>query len=141
MKERWRTKMKELHNLKELYLDEIRKINKKGELTPADGETAKKALEGLEKINCIMDDGDEYYGSADGYSGGRDRMGRYSYGMRSAMPDYYGADMYSGNRGMRYSRHSASDHAIEELEGLYSTEMDERKRRAIRNCIEELKMY
>ena len=36
--------MKELENLKEMYLDEIKKINKKGELTPADGEAAKKAL-------------------------------------------------------------------------------------------------
>lgn len=62
--------MKELENLKELYLDEIKKINKKGELNPADAEAAKKALEAIEKINEICEESDEM---EEGYSK------RYSY--------------------------------------------------------------
>lgn len=155
--------MKELMHLKELYLDEIRKVNKKGEMTPADGENTKRALEGLEKIKDICGDLEEDEEEMGGYSEGRSMRhysrgysNGYSDGMRSVMPemrdgrDYYGADgmnsMSYGGRGMGmgssgYSRHSASTHAIEELEMLYDQEMDERKRRAIRNCIKELKEY
>ena len=56
--------MKELENLKELYLEEIKKINKKGELNPVDAEAAKKALEAIEKINEIC----ESYDDDEGYS-------------------------------------------------------------------------
>ena len=88
--------MKELENLKELYLEEIKKINKKGELTPVDAEAAKKALEAIEKINEIC----ESYNDDEGYSERRYPMrsmnrnnrsydnGRYSEGMRY-MPNHY----------------------------------------------------
>jgi len=53
--------MKELENLKELYLEEIKKINKKGELSPADAEAAKKALEAIKMIDdiCYSDEHDQ----------------------------------------------------------------------------------
>lgn len=72
--------MKELENLKELYLEEIKKINRKGELTPADAEAAKKALEAIEKINEICCDEEELNGgySERGYSNGRYSNGGYS---------------------------------------------------------------
>lgn len=86
--------MKELENLKELYLEEIKKINKKGELTPADGEAAKKALEAIEKINEICSE----YEEEEGYS---ERMYGRHYPMRamnrerSMMPDMmYGRGSY-----------------------------------------------
>ena len=116
--------MKELENLKELYLDEIKAINKKGELTPTDAEAAKKALEAIEKINKLCCD-DEY--EDEGYS---ERMyprysrnssyrGDYSYTNRSMMPEMRPYDYdhmgYSERRGRsattgRYiSRHAGSD--------------------------------
>lgn len=107
--------MKELENLKELYLDEIKAINKKGELTPTDAEAAKKALEAIEKINKLC--GDEEY-EDEGYS---ERMyPRYSMNRsyRSMMPEMrpYDDHMgYSERRGRsattgRYiSRHAGSD--------------------------------
>ena len=48
--------MKELEMLKEMYLDEIKKIHKKGELTPADGEAVSKALDALMKIDRLCYD-------------------------------------------------------------------------------------
>ena len=112
--------MKELENLKELYLDEIKAINKKGELTPTDAEAAKKALEAIEKINKLCYD-EEY--EDEGYS---ERMyPRYSMNRsyRSMMPemrpyeydDHTSHTGYSERRGRsattgRYiSRHAGSD--------------------------------
>lgn len=156
--------MKELENLKELYIDEIKKINKKGELTPADSEAAKKALEAIEKINEICCDEEELEGgysergSSYAYPGMR-RMPRYS---RNMMPEVYNpmnpmsyTDDYHrtsyarnrdsmgrySSRGMDYSRHSAVDHMIEKLEGMLETAPDERKRMAIERCISELESY
>lgn len=100
--------MKELENLKELYVDEIKKINKKGELTPADSEAAKKALEAIEMIDMLceseMDKDAGYsermyprYSRNNGYSERRYSRadGRYS----SMMPD----TMYNPNMGPYYS--------------------------------------
>lgn len=106
--------MKELENLKELYLDEIKAINKKGELTPTDAEAAKKALEAIEKINKLCCD-EEY--EDEGYS---ERMyPRYSMNRsyRSMMPEMRPYDdhmSYSERRGRsattgRYiSRHAGN---------------------------------
>ena len=81
--------MKELENLKELYLEEIKKINKKGELTPVDAEAAKKALEAIEKIDEICCDEEKDMGySETGYSN------RRSYGR---MNGYYNDGRSYGN--------------------------------------------
>lgn len=45
--------MKEIENLKELYLEEINKINRKGEVTPAVDEAVHKALEVIDKATDI----------------------------------------------------------------------------------------
>jgi hypothetical protein len=84
--------MKELENLKELYLNEINKINRKGELTPTDGETAKKALEGIDKIEEIC----SRYEDMEGYSERYYRSDR-GYSQRNRMPEMY------RDRGMSYS--------------------------------------
>ena len=92
--------MKELEKLKDLFMDEITTITKKGTLTPADGEAAKIALEALNLYNCICCESEDPqkemsmlrrgasmmidpYGNHvpyDGYSErrGRDSMGRYT---------------------------------------------------------------
>lgn len=149
--------MKELDNLKELYLDEIRKINKKGELTPADGESAKKALEGLESIEklCCGEDAEMERGYSEGirrgYSNG---MRSYGYSGHTMMPDMmrpygysYDYDGYSGYRGQsrdsmgRYSRGVMPDHMIETLEGMLQSAPSERHRDAINECIHKLRNY
>lgn len=81
--------IKELEKLKDLFIDEISAINKKGTLTPADGEASKIALEALEKIKCLCcpDDEENMYSERRG----RDSMGRYtsrrSYGEMSRHND------------------------------------------------------
>ena len=146
--------MKELENLKELYLDEIKKINKKGELTPADSEAAKKALEAIEKIETLCD----------GESGYSERMyPRYSRNemhYSTMMPDPMHYSSYEGDRSMargrdslgrytsrnsgmsrNYSRHSTASHMIQQLEDMLMETTDERKRMVIQNCIDELETY
>lgn len=155
--------MRELENLKELYLEEIRKINKKGELNPTDGESAKRALEALEKINDICDkeckdEMDKGYseGMSRAYSDGISRgysdgiNARY-YGGHSMMPemmrhDGYSYD-YSGYRGQsrdsmgRFSRDDAAEHMIHSLEDMLRTAPSERHREAINDCIRKLRNY
>lgn len=137
--------MRELENLKELYLDEIRKINKKGELTPADAEAAKKALEAIEKIYDICCDEDDM---RDEYSE------RYSEYMpyRRRMPDMYQkrySERYSERRGRsattgRYiSRHDGSsvDKMIRKLEMMKNDAPDSETMMAIDNVISKLEDY
>ena len=72
---------KTLEHFKEMYLDEIKKITKKGELTPADGEAGLKALEALTMIDelCCKEDDKEMEMSM-GYSERRHRnsLGQYT---------------------------------------------------------------
>ena len=139
--------MKELENLKELYLEEIKKINKKGELTPADAEAAKKALEAIEKINEICCD----YEDEEGYS---ERMYPRHYPMRSMnrdrmpMPDMMYDRGYSERRGRdsmgRYtsrSRGESVEHMIHKLEDLKMDAPDNHMRMAIDDMISKLEAY
>lgn len=160
--------MKELENLKELYLEEIKKINKKGELTPADGEAAKKALEAIEKINEICSEYEEEEGYSErmygrrypmramnrnrgGYSSAMPDMmydhGNYEYGYSEARNRSYG-DGYSERRGRdsmgRYtsrSRGESVDHMIHKLEDLKMDAPDNRMRMAIDDMISKLEAY
>ena len=160
--------MRELENLKELYLEEIKKINKKGELTPPDAEAAKKALEAIEKIDeicCCTEDIEKGY-SERGYSNRRMSMsyddGRYS---QRRMPEMYseaypmmhypyyddGAGHYSDRRGRsmttgRYiSRHDGInetvDSMISKLEHMKSDAPDRDTMMAIDNVIRKLEAY
>ena len=134
--------MKELENLKDLYLEEVRRINKKGELTPADDEVAKKCLEGIKLIECICDR--EY---DDGYS---EKYSRSYSGSRSMMPEMrssrnmdYSRD-YDYNRNPKrysygYSRDAAAHEMIERLEDMRNEPMDERRRMVIDNAIADLR--
>lgn len=137
--------MRELENLKELYLDEIRKINKKGELTPADAEAAKKALEAIEKIDDICCDEDDMH---------EEYSERYSEYMpyRRRMPDMYPkrySERYSERRGRsattgRYiSRRDGSsvDKMIRKLEMMKNDAPDSETMMAIDNVISKLEDY
>lgn len=155
--------MKELENLKELYLEEIKKINKKGELSPADSEAAKKCLEAIAKIDEICCD----YEDDEGYS--ERSYQRHSYGRngysqmypaqyspmyrQSMMPDvmrndYQMNDRYSERRGRdsmgRYTSRSHGetvDHMIRELEDMRLDAPDEKTRMAIEHTIQKLEAY
>lgn len=108
--------MKELYDLKDLYLEEIKKISKKGELTPSDAEAAKIALEAIEKIEEVCDLMEEEEGmySERGRSYARGRN-QYSNNMarRSYMPEmYYAERNQSGNNSFRRGRSSTTGRYI-----------------------------
>lgn len=137
--------MKELMDLKELYLEEIKKINKKGELTPVDSEAAKKALEAIEKIHEICDYDEE------GYS---ERMHpRYARNHRMLPEVPYHDDYYSERRGRNslgqytsrrrdgYSRANTVDNMVEKLEVMLHDAPDAETRAAIEKCIDKLSDY
>lgn len=93
--------MKELDNLKELYLDEIKNIYKKGTLTPADSEAANKALDSLEKIRslCEKEEAKQY---SEAMYRNRSMMPEMSQSMRAYSTPYYHNDVYRG-QSMGYS--------------------------------------
>ena len=141
--------MRELEHLKELYLDEIKKITKKGELTPADSEAARKALEAIEKINDICCDEEDAGYSERGYRSHRS----YAYRMPEMYPvyanDYQMMYPYSERRGRsattgRYiSRNDGSsvDKMIRKLEQIKSEAPDHETMIAIDNVISKLEDY
>lgn len=148
--------MKELENLKELYLDEIKKINKKGELTPADAEAAKKCLEAIEKINDLCCEYEEEEGYSERSYPRRSMMNRSRtypmYGNRSMMPeigyDDYMYNDYSERRGRdsmgRYTSRSHGEtvkHMIHELEDMHMDAPDMRTRETISQAIDRLRNY
>lgn len=143
--------MRELENLREMYLAEIRKINKKGELTPQDSDAAKHALEALAKIDelCEKEECDKGYseGFRRAYSEGMNKgysEGRYN--MMPTMPDMYSYN-YSGYRGQsrdsmgRYSRSDTAEHMIRTLEGMLDEAPSDRHRDVITECIQKLRNY
>lgn len=158
--------MKELENLKELYLDEIKKINKKGELTPTDAEAANKAIEAIKKIEEICaccDDMDEGYSErmyprhSMRYSQ-RNRMPDMNSGYSEMYPYYYNdrmysdrgySDGYSDRRGRsastgRYiSRHNGLEveNMIHKLEAMRPEAPDNETKMAIDNVIRKLEAY
>lgn len=159
--------MKELENLKEMYLDEIKKINKKGELTPADGEAAKKALEAITMIDEICNMDEEGY-SERSYRGGSSNRsyGDRSYGDRSynrsynnmnsrryMMPEMeYGSGSYNDGRSYRRGRsattgryvsrrNAIADMMIDKLEDLLRDAPDMETREAIECALEKLEQY
>lgn len=146
--------MKELENLKEMYLDEIKKINKKGELTPTDAEAAKKALEAITMIDMIcdkMEDDDTYSERSYRRNQSGNNMSRHY-----PMPDMgygYGYDdgryssRYSSRRGRgsngRYVSRSGDgvDSMIRKLENMKMEAPDDETRYAIDLTIEKLENY
>ena len=141
--------MKELENLKELYLDEIKKINKKGELTPTDAEAANKAVEAIKKIEeiCVCcDDMDEDY--SERYYRSRNRMPEMRRGRGMSYSD---GPMYSEaytmmNNRYPYYRHDGHnglevENMIHKLEAMRPEAPDNEIKMAIDNMIRKLEAY
>lgn len=154
--------MKELENLKELYLDEIKKINKKGELTPTDAEAANKAIEAIKKIEeicagCEDMEGysERYYRSDRGYS----QRGRMPEMYRGRGVSYSDGPMYRDRYSERYSeaypmmndhypyyRHNGHnglevENMIHKLEAMKPDAPDHDTKMAIDNVIRKLEAY
>lgn len=132
--------MKELENLKEMYLDEIKKITKKGELTPTDAEAAKKALEAITMIDdiCDMDDGEWSGGSYRGMSY-NDRSGHRYMMPEMDMPTRRGRSMTTGRYVSR--RNATADMMIGKLEDLLRDAPDMETREAIECALDKLEKY
>lgn len=133
--------MKELENLKELYLDEIKRINKKGELTPADAAAAKEALEAIEKIDdiCCSYEEENHGYSERMYPRSMNRSYNYS------MPDMRYSRRGRNSLGQYASRHDGMDetvkHMVHKLEDLRMDAPDELTRKTIDEAISKLEMY
>lgn len=141
--------MKELENLKELYLDEIKKINKKGELTPTDAEAANKAIDAIKKIEEICaccDDMDEGY--SERYYRSRNRMPEMYRGRGVSMNyrDGYSEGYPMMNDRYPYYRHDGHnglevENMIHKLEAMKPDAPDREIKMAIDNMIRKLEAY
>lgn len=141
--------MKELENLKELYLDEIKKINKKGELTPTDAEAANKAVEAIKKIEEICaccDDMDEGYSERYYRSGNRMPEMRRGRGMSYSDGPMYSEAYPMMNNRYPYYRHDGHnglevENMIHKLEAMRPEAPDNEIKMAIDNMIRKLEAY
>lgn len=151
--------MDKLHEFKEFIEDELEKIRKKGDLTPAELDSSYKAIDILKDIEEIkskeMDGGysgrmpyfhmpysyenhyEDYSGNYWGnpYSYGarkRDSMGRYA-------KRGYSRDGYYRVDGV-YSNDDAKDRVMEHLRTAMEHTDNAQDRETIRECIEELEM-
>lgn len=143
---------KTLENTKEVIKDELKKLIKKGELTPAEMDTVFKAVDSIKDIceMCHEDaDGNEY------------SMGSYgSYGTPHWTNDPYAMGNYSGqNRspvtgryisngsphgtmrvsyGDNYSGHSIKDRMVARLEPMFDEAKSDYERQLIQNTINRI---
>lgn len=145
---------KTLRELKETLEEEIKKIAKKNDITPAELENATKAVCLIEKIKMIerldMDDADYSEGS---YSNARMRMnysneygdnsrGRYgsyndsSYrrGRSTTTGRYMSRDNYDDG----YSGHSIRDRMIDKLESMIDEAKTEHEKQVVMEWINRL---
>lgn len=143
---------KQLYELREMLMDELKSITGKGELTAGSLETVDKLTHSIKSIDtiCAMEEAGEY--SYDGMSyanRNRDSRGRYSsegggsngsyaYG-GSYRESYRGGNMNRGGGNSRrgYSRADKSE-LIDELRELMNEASDNRSRMAIQQAIQEM---
>ena len=132
--------------LKDIARNELKKLVKKGELSPTEVDAAKNAAVLIEKINKIC----EQEGYDEGYS--QRRMGSYSYkdepyrrweimsykdGRSDYYPTSYGHDLLM-DRPSDYSRHSIKDRAIDTLERLMANASSDYERQKIKEYIHKV---
>ena len=133
---------KELSRLKEMLEDEIRKVTKKGDITPAELENMTKAVCLLEKIREL--EGSEDMGYQEGYS--QTMHPRMHYGdSYEDYSGYRGRSPYTGRYvsrgsydGHGYSGHSINDRMIAKLEEMYDEAKTEHERETVNMWIKRL---
>ena len=133
--------MKALKDLKEMLEEEVKKITKKGDITPTELESAYKVVDIIKDIETIwaMED----YSEDDGYSG-RMSYGRYAYddGMdmsyrrgRDARGRYVSRD---GRSYRGYSMDGSKEAMLAKLEEAMHEATSEHERQMIMSCMEKL---
>ena len=144
---------KEMYDLREMLVDELNKLTKKGELTAGSLDTVDKLTHSIKSIDtiCAMEDAGNYsygdmsynsyndnmsYARGRGSNARRDSMGRYA----SNDGSYKGYSRYSmnnsyDNRG--YSNHNKQE-LVEELRELMNETTDSKSRMAIQNAIQQM---
>ena len=139
--------MRALTELKEMLEDDVKKITKKGDISPDELNNVYKAIDiikDIETIKAMRDSGysqEGSYGSYNNMSNGRSYNsydGSYnSYARRGRDGD--GDGRYSENRGSyEDSRHENREQMIQKLEMMMQNAQNEEQRKAIKRCIDEL---
>ena len=133
---------KTLEHTKEVIKDELKKLIKKGELTPAEMDTVFKAVDSIKDIceMCHEDpEGNHYSEGAHTY----DPNWEYSGTARSPVTGrYISSGMPHGNMrvsyGDNYSGHSIKDRMVARLEPMYDEAKSDYERQLITNTINRI---
>ena len=133
-----------LESLKEMLEDEIKKVTKKNDITPAELDNMTKAVCLLEKIKMLEDDWEaEEYSNDYAYGRYGDRSGNQSYrrGRSSVTGQYVSrSGRSSSNRGgsYSYSGHSIKDRMIDRLESMADEAQTSHEHDMVMNWIDRL---
>ena len=132
--------MKALEQLKELLEEEIKKVTKKGDITPAEVEAMYKVVDIIKDIDTIEameeygEDNDGEY-SRRGYSSRRPYMDGGSYRRSRGMNGRY----VSRDRSYRgYSMEESRDAMMAKLEEAMNEATTEHERQAIMACMDKI---
>lgn len=130
----------ELKKLKETTVKDLKKLNEKSTLTPADYDAALKAVELVNKIpqTCAMlewDDEEEKSADVSGYRGRSMHTGRYV----SMGVDYPHSRSYGYPNRYRTSGHSIEDRMIACLEGMMDEAASDYERSRIMDVIHTIR--
>ena len=152
--------MHEFYELKEMLMEEVKKITKEGKLTAGSLDTIDKLLNSI-KNACKIIMYDEYsdegeYSQEDGYSNARgrgrnarrDSMGRYSsdggYSRESGYSNDGGNSYARGRSGRDYSRrggysyHDDKEEKVEMLRGMMQEVSTDEERRTLQKIIRKM---
>lgn len=141
--------MRALEDLTEMLEDDVKKVIKKGDISPDELSNVYKAVDiikDVETIKAMRGQGYSQAGSYNSYNRGsydNSYDGSYdgSYGRRGRDGD--GDGRYSEQNSMRYSggnysRHDERTQMIQKLETMMQNAQTEEQRRAIKKCIDEM---
>lgn len=148
--------MKYKKELKDMLCEELDKIGKKGELSAGSLDTVYKltsSIKNIDKIEMLEDggysedsrwmaDGKMYgssYDSGNSYARGRRNAKRDSMGRYSRDGGDYSMDGRGGMMNGGYSRDSAKDYIMEQLEELMHEAGSEKERNAFKQFMHQLK--
>lgn len=136
---------KTLENVKEVIKDELKKLIKKGELTPAEMDTVFKAVDSIKDI-CEMcgeyPEGNEYsqgtHWMNDPYAMGHIGPARSPVTGRYISSGMYGTPRYNQPRTNHVYGHSIKDRMVARLEPMYDEAASEHERQMIDNAINRI---
>ena len=132
--------MREIYELKEKIMGELKKYAAKPELSAASLDTIDKLAHAAKNLEKIMEEGGDYSGTyysgtrGRGSNAQRDSMGRYSSEGRDRGGDYTIRGRYSS--GADYSMHNPG--MIEELREVMDETQDPRMRQKIGHLINRM---